>query len=230
MIKKDNNIPYQSDLYDVHVVDIIPYYQSFHLETINLLKSLSFEPKTWMDTGCGTGSLVKMALEQFPNTKFLLLDPSEGMLNQAKEKLSFYSEERLEFLEPSPTQKLSLNLEEKLDVITAIQCHHYLSKKERNKAIKVCYELLRKGGIFITFENIRLLTEKGIEIGKNYWKNFQLSRGKKLNEVKNHLLRFDVEYYPINVEEHLKLLKETGFRVVEFLWYSYMQAGFYGIK
>lgn len=230
MTKKDNTTPYQSDLYDAHVVDTIPYYHSFHLETINLLESFSFEPKTWMDTGCGTGSLVKMALEHFPNTKFFLLDPSESMLNQAKEKLSFYSGERLKFLEPSPTQKLSLNLEEKLDVITAIQCHHYLSQEDRNKATKVCYELLRERGVFITFENIRPLTDKGIEIGKNYWKNFQLSKGKNPEEVENHIQRFDVEYFPINIEEHLKLLGKTGFRIVELFWYSYMQAGFYGIK
>jgi len=42
--------------------------------------------------------------------------------------------------------------------------------------------------------------------------------------------RFDVEYFPINIEEHLKLLRKTGFRIVELFWYSYMQAGFYGIK
>ena len=50
------------------------------------------------------------------------------------------------------------------------------------------------------------------------------------NEVKEHLERFDAEYFSIAVEEHLKLLRETGFKTVELFWYSYMQAGFYCIK
>jgi len=48
--------------------------------------------------------------------------------------------------------------------------------------------------------------------------------------VENHLKRFNVEYFPINIEEHLSLLRKSGFSVVEMFWYSYMQAGFYCIK
>ena len=56
--------------------------------------------------------------------------------------------------------------------ITAIQCHHYLSREGRAKASKVCYDLLSEGGVYITFENTRPLTDEGIAIGKRYWRNF----------------------------------------------------------
>jgi tRNA (cmo5U34)-methyltransferase len=36
-----------------------------------------------------------------------------------------------------------------------------------------------------------------------------------------------MEYFPITIEEHLSLLREIGFEVIELLWFSYMQAGFY---
>lgn len=195
-----------------------------------MIKSLPEEPKTWLDTGCGTGTLVEKALDAFPNTKFLLLDPSEGMLSRAREKLSNVSEDKLKFLKPSPTQEFREELEEKIDVITSIQCHHYLSSKERIRATEVCYDLLNDDGIYITFENIRPFTRKGIEIGKRYWKNFQLSRGRDPLQVENQLARFGVEFFPITVEDHLGLLRETGFDTVEILWYSYLQAGFYGVK
>jgi tRNA (cmo5U34)-methyltransferase len=42
--------------------------------------------------------------------------------------------------------------------------------------------------------------------------------------------RFDTAYFPITVDEHLQLLKACGFETAELFWYSYMQAGFYGIK
>ncbi len=51
-----------------------------------------------------------------------------------------------------------------------------------------------------------------------------------LKPVEDHLKRFDTEYFPIKTSEHMLLLKEAGFRVVEMFWMSYMQAGFYCIK
>jgi tRNA (cmo5U34)-methyltransferase len=222
--------PHLPEDFDARVVSTIPYYQAFHREIINLVRALPFKPDVWLDTGCGTGSLVHKAAEEFPDTRFLLMDPSEGMLEQAKIKLSSLSRERLVLLEPSPTQEFSAEPEEKPDIITAIQCHHYLSREEREKAIAVCYRLLKEGGVFITFENIRPFTDSGIAIGKNYVRNFQLSLGKEPGDVEKNLARFDVEYFPITVGEHLKLLRGSGFKVVELLWYSYMQAGFYCIK
>lgn len=216
--------------YDTKISTVLPYYSSFHQETINLVRSLPSSPKIWLDTGCGTGSLVSEAVRHFPDTKFLLLDPSESMLEQAREKLSLCPPERLEFLKASPTQEFSLATEEMPDVITAIQCHHYLDREKREKAIRVCYELLREGGIFIAFENIRPLTEEGITVGKRYWGNFQAAQGRSEEETEQHLRRFGTEYFPITIEEHLQLLRGTGFRAVELFWYSYMQAGFYCIR
>ncbi|WMW21744.1 class I SAM-dependent methyltransferase [Methanolobus mangrovi] len=226
----ENKTPYLPEDYDTKISSVLPYYSFFHKETINLIRSLAETPKVWMDTGCGTGSLVTKAIEQFPDTKFLMLDPSEGMLQQAREKLPSYIPERLEFLRAASTQEFSQELDERPDVITAIQCHHYLSRENRARAVKVCHELLKDDGIFITFENIRPLTEEGIIIGKRYWDDFQSTHGRTAEEIEIHLQRFDTEYFPITVEEHLKLLRETGFRTVELFWYSYMQAGFYCIK
>lgn len=225
-----NSIPHLPEDYDARISLILPYYSSFHQEIINFVKSLPSSPKVWMDTGCGTGSLVNKAIEEFPYTKFLLLDPSEEMLVQAKEKLSAYPSAKVQFLKVSPTQEFSQELEEKPDVITAIQCHHYLSREGRARAASKCYSLLKEGGIYITFENIRPLTEEGVTIGKRYWGDFQSTHGRNDEEIQKYLERFDTEYFPITVEEHLKLLRETGFRAVELFWYSYMQAGFYCIK
>lgn len=225
-----NATPHLPEDYDARISSVLPYYSSFHQETIRLIKSLPSSPRIWIDTGCGTGSLVNRAINEFPGTKFLLLDPSEGMLEQAKQKLSSCPAESLIFLKASPTQEFSQELEEKPDVITAIQCHHYLSREGRARATSVCYNLLKESGIYIVFENIRPLTEEGVTIGKRYWGSFQSAHGRGKEEIKKHLERFDTEYFPLTVEEHLKLLREAGFRAVELFWYSYMQAGFYCIK
>jgi tRNA (cmo5U34)-methyltransferase len=235
MQKSDNLTSHLSNEYDSQIGNTIPYYGLFHEEILNLIESMDIKPNSWLDTGCGTGNLVEKALQKFPDTVFIMADPSVDMLNRAKEKLNDYN--RVKFLDPLPSQDISLSKKpskigdfQAVDVITAIQSHHYLSLDERYHAIKSCYNNLNENGVYLAFENIRPLTEKGTEIGKEYWKRFQISKGKTVEEAENHIKRFGVEYFPITIEEHLSLLRKIGFSVVEIFWYSYMQAGFYCIK
>lgn len=58
---------------------------------------------------------------------------------------------------------------EKYDVITAVQVNHYLSEKDRESAVKNCYQALKKGGIFFSFENIAPNSEKGKQIVLQRW-------------------------------------------------------------
>lgn len=230
MPENDNKSSHRSEDYDNEIRNTIPYYDSFHKETLNLVKTILKEPKIWLDTGCGTGTLVKKAVKEFNTTSFILADPSPEMLDVARSKLSNLPEERLRILEPSETSEISLDPDLKPDVVTAIQAHHYLSKDERAKTTKVCYDLLNEGGVYVTFENTRPKTDEGIGVVKEYVKNYQLRKGKDAETVDNFLKRFDVEFFPITIQDHLLLLEKTGFKVVELFWMSYMQAGFYCIK
>jgi tRNA (cmo5U34)-methyltransferase len=226
----DNATPHLSSVYDNQVHNTIPNYECFHQEVINIVNAAGINPKVWLDTGAGTGTLVKRCVDMFPKTLFLLADPSREMLGEAKLKLAGYGTERVRFLAPVETQSICTKTDLQPDVITAIQSHHYLSSAERKIATKVCFDTLNEGGMFITFENIRPFTEKGIEIGKKNWSCYQLSKGKSDEQVQKHMERFGTEYFPITVEEHVSLYRECGFKTVELLWYSYMQAGFYCIK
>ncbi|MGB7969844.1 MAG: class I SAM-dependent methyltransferase [Methanobacterium sp.] len=230
MVSEGNRSSHKSKDYDLEIIDTIPYYESFHDESSKIIKTILNDPDIWLDTGCGTGTLVQKALEIFDNTYFILADPSFEMLDLAKNKLLKHFPDRVNFLEPIGTENIILEDDCKPDVITAIQSHHYMSLNERYEATKNCYRLLKHDGIFITFENVRPSTNSGVEIGKEYWKNFQESRGRDQKKVKTHLKRFDVEYFPITIEEHISLLKKSGFSIVEMFWRSYMQAGFYCIK
>ena len=49
-------------------------------------------------------------------------------------------------------------------------------------------------------------------------------------DVKMHIERRGVEVFPITIEQHIELLKKCGFRSVNVLWTSYLQAGFWAIK
>jgi tRNA (cmo5U34)-methyltransferase len=214
-------------LYDANIRKSIPMYDDFHRQTVDLINSLDFSPVRWLDTGCGTGTFVAGVCRNFPETRFILADPSPSMLAVASGKLG--ADARIKFLNPVATQDLDLP-DDELDVITAIQCHHYLNAAARRRAVANCYRMLRPGGIYVTFENIRPYSELGVKIGLRRWGNFQRQAGKSADEAEQHLGRFDHEYFPITVSQHLDLLRTAGFETVELLWASYMQAGFYALK
>lgn len=230
MVGKDNLTAHSVKDYDSDVRKTIPNYDQFHEETVRLVRSAGMKPGIWLDTGCGTGNMVQRALKDFPDTKYLLVDPSEEMLAQAKKKLDTPN---VRFLQPGETQFLvrqNQEFDKQPDVITAIQAHHYLDKETRMDATKTCFELLGQGGMFIAFEHVTPTTAKGIDIGKAAWKEFQVKSGKTPEEAEAHIRRFGTDFHPITVEDHYFLYRVCGFRVVELFWYSYMQAGFYCVK
>ena len=230
MLKSGKPEQGSSKLYDGHIAATIPYYDAFNVEIINLVRATGREPALWVDTGCGTGNLVGQAARAFPHTRFILADPSAEMLQEAKQKMQNNAIANYQVLAPCGTQEISMPPGENPDVISAVLCHHYLDERGRKQATGRCFHLLTVGGLYITFENIRPLTQTGTEIGLANWQRFQIERGKSVEAAASHIKRFGVEYFPVAIEEHLSRLKETGFKVVELLWFSYLQAGFYAIK
>jgi tRNA (cmo5U34)-methyltransferase len=117
------------------------------------------------------------------------------------------------------------------NVITAVQCHQYLSRGERARAVKACFDLLAPGGDVRTYENIRPLTNEGTTIGRRNWQRFleekrEVTRGGRGPPPPGSTPKT----FPTRWREHIDLLRQTGFRTVELLWYSYMQAGFYCLR
>ncbi|MCL1978622.1 MAG: class I SAM-dependent methyltransferase, partial [Methanomassiliicoccaceae archaeon] len=169
----DNSSSQLSTEYDDKIAATIPFYGSFHQSAIDLVCSAGRPIGKWLDTGCGTGSLCVKAKELFPNTAFMLADPSAQMLKIAKEKLGSCGNVSFELTD---TQGLTCQ-DDHFDVITAIQCHHYLDKRGRIGATENCFRMLKRNGIFVTFENIRPLNELGQEIGLKRWENYQIGMG-----------------------------------------------------
>lgn len=204
----------------------LPYYEEFHKQVIDVIRVMNFNKINWLDTGCGTGKMTRKALEELNgmDIDFTLCDISNEMLNTARDILN---NDRITYRN---TSSQALDYKEQFDVVTAIQCHHYLSKTERKTAVSNCYNALKENGIFITFENIRLENNKTDLIAVKRWGNYMLSNGKTEQEVREHQGRRGKEVFPITIAEHLDLLKNSGFKYVDLLWFSYMQAGFLAIK
>ncbi|MCR4556946.1 MAG: class I SAM-dependent methyltransferase [Saccharofermentans sp.] len=220
----DNKSAYNSSIYDEHIINVLPYYREYHNQALDVVRAMGIELPVWLDTGCGTGTLAMRILETFPEAKLTLCDPSEKMLDIAKSKLSGNN---VQFFNLSSEQ---LQFGNEFDVVTAIQCHHYLSLEGREKAVKACYKALKESGVFISFENIKMETDAADVIALKRWQTFLEEHGNSPEDVKMHIERRGVEVFPIAIREHIELLKKCGFRSVNVLWTSYLQAGFWAIK
>jgi tRNA (cmo5U34)-methyltransferase len=229
MNTSDNTTPFNAAQYDENVVKVIPYYELFHAQTIDLVKTVQPNPSLWLDTGCGTGRLVEQAYQVFANTRFVLADPSAGMLSLARQRLGHLNE-RVAFVPDPMGHDLIHSLEQSPQVITAIICHHYSRPDDRRQMTEDIYTLLAGCGVYITFEIIRPPSARTFDVSVARWRRLQLANGRKETEVNQHLARFDNSVFPITISEHIQLLKDTGFAEVDLFWASYMQAGFYAIK
>lgn len=220
----------RAEFYDKNVRQTIPYYETINHEIIDLIKHLKPDVSCWLDTGCGTGFIVEQALAAFPAARFVLTDPSDGMLDQARKRLA-RANSRVRLLDAMKSEELVWPEGEAApQVITAILCHHYSSRDERSRAIEKCYRMLADSGVFVNFENVAPYTQHGVEKGLERWGRFQAAQGRSAELVQKHLQRYDTVYFPIRIDEHIALLRDAGFRVVELLWFSHMQAGFYAVK
>lgn len=113
------------------------------------------------------------------------------------------------------TQELQGELDEPPHLITAIRCHHCLSMTERDTAVQVCHDMLTIDGTFVNLDSVRPLTDSGVDIGLRKWGSFQVRTGKSQEERRDHLARYDMEYFPITIKEHSGVLRGIGFRTVE---------------
>lgn len=213
--------------YDCGVRKTIPFYDNIHTQISDLVKHSGIKKDIWLDTGCGTGYMVKNFLPLFPNTQFILADPSKDMLKISKEKL--VKESRNTIFICDGTETLSLP-NESINIITAVLAHHYLSKDKRCLAIENCLRMLSKGGMLITCEHVAASCDDGVSISLSRWADYQRSAGKSAEKVESHIARYNVDYFPITIEEHFSLMRDCGFHTVELLWASYSDAVFYAIK
>ncbi len=220
----DNTTPIAAKSYDSEISKTIPYYREFYNQTFDVIEQYKSGKIKWLDLGCGTGALEEIAFQRFSDVQFTLVDPSEKMLEQAKNKLDDSS------IQYFCTSSASIGFKDRFDVVTAIQAHHYMHEEERRKATECVYNSLVNGGIYITFENVIPEDEELKKSELLRWGRYQQRHGKTEEEAREHNARCGVNYFPLTVDQHIRLLKEIGFAKVHMFWYSYMQMGIYAIK
>ena len=220
----DNISAFNSKKYDEEIKHTLPYYDEFYKQVIDVISNYKSKPLTWLDIGCGTGKMAELAYKETEIEKFVFLDNSSEMIKIARSRFNYSNSDFI------ISDVRDINYNNDFDIITAIQVNHYLTYKDRISVIKKCYEALNPGGIFMTFENFAPSSELTQKLYLKRWKSYQLKHGNSHIECNNHINRYNKNYFPIQISEHFKILKDNGFKAAEILWLSYMQVGILAIK
>lgn len=217
---KNHKAAFSAENYDRDILNTIPYYDEVYNQIVDVVSTAFFNKAvSWLDIGCGTGKMAKVAFEQCNVEKMTCTDISSDMLEVAKQKISFSGVEFLKL----PIEEI--NYDSQFDVITSILVNHYMTYEERMIAVRNCYHALKEKGTFITFENFAPCDEAMKNLYLKRWKKYQYSKGKSIKECEKHLSRYSTEYFPITIQEQIKILRDCGFMGVEIFLCSYMQVG-----
>lgn len=221
----DNASPINSSEYDVQIQNSLPYYSEFADQIIDIIKCTGKDRFEWMDLGCGTGLLSEKVLSSFPDSFFVLADPADNMLAQARER---FSGSGFEFIKAG-SQDIPV-MKNRFDVISAIQCHHYLTMSERIQATENIYGSLKSGGYYFCFENIVFDDPEITDFEMRRWAEYRIRHGYDRADLDAFLARRGKNYFPITIDEHTRILENAGFAKVHVFWRSYMQMGIYAVK
>ncbi|TKX32580.1 bifunctional demethylmenaquinone methyltransferase/2-methoxy-6-polyprenyl-1,4-benzoquinol methylase UbiE [Campylobacter aviculae] len=172
-----------------------------------------------IDVACGTGDMVAIWQEKAKMlskniTSIKGIDPSEGMLEIAKQKFP-----NIDFIQ-AKAQNLPLG-NESVDIVSI--SYGIRNVVERKQALNEFFRVLKKGGIFVVLEFTK--REKGgliATLRDFYLKNILPTLGGIISKNKDAY-----EYLPNSIdeflskEEFIKELSDSGFEMIDFKSFSF---------
>lgn len=192
----------------------------------------------FIDLGCGDGVIADAILDNFPNSKAILIDLSDLMIDTAKSRLDKYSNRCSFIIADFSKDDWAKNINNKINIVTSGFSIHHQPDENKYKIYKEIYKMLDRNGIFLHLERVKSKTEW---LQEQFDRNFvdsiyELMKGEYPNKTKEELAK---EFYYredkaanilTDVETQCNWLNEIGFTDVDIYFKFYELAIFGGRK
>lgn len=202
--------------YDINRRKFIPCFDDFYKSTTEFIVSNMDVPKQVVDLGAGTGLLTYFWYRLCPNSKYMLVDIADEMLNVARKRFD-------------KIENISYQIENYIDklpdcifdtVISAISIHH-LEDNEKEKLFTKIYDRLPQDGLFVNYDQFCAGHLKMNQWFDSFWESQLANSGltDKDIELWKERRKLDRE---CSVEQEVDMLKKCNFRIVKCV-YSYQK-------
>lgn len=146
---------------------------------MSILRTKEHPVENFLDLGCGDGILGAAILGGYPQSRGVLVDFSEPMLEQARENLNEYagqlSFENLDYGDPAWINKMQAYgaaLSESKGsfdaIVSGFSIHHQPDERKR-EVYQEIYSLLQPDGWFINIEHISSSTQLNVDLFEDHY-------------------------------------------------------------
>jgi len=196
----------------------------------------------WLDLGCGDGYLSRKLLEEFPDSQGMLIDFSEPMLEQARQRMATNKqwETRVHIRSGDLSQSSWLDLLNdipQVDLIVSSFAIHHLTNDRKQQLYQEIFDCLSPGGIFLNLEHVASsdATVEGIFDGAFVDSMYKVHSGSKTYEECQRAVEYDLSVDDeanilVPVETQCEWLREIGFQHVDCYFKFLILALFGGVK
>jgi tRNA (cmo5U34)-methyltransferase len=204
---------------------LIPVYDEFYGAVVDVLGLVGDGGiRRVLDLGAGTGLLSAEVAAAFPGVSITLLDGSEAMLAEARERLggtvgAVHVGDMADALPDGPFDA----------VVSALAIHH-LEHADKRALFARVLEVVRRGGVFVNAEQVTAPTPVLTEIYEARWERECRANGATEQELADTWERMRRHDRCIDVEPQLTWLRDVGFAPVDCVYKYWRFAVMVGFK
>jgi tRNA (cmo5U34)-methyltransferase len=202
---------------------LVPRYDAFYGAVVDTLALVRGGMRRVLDLGAGTGQLSAHVHEAFPDARLELLDGSEPMLREARERLgsAVTAVHVGDMADPLPDGPFDA-------IISALAIHH-LCDEDKQVLFERAHGALRPGGAFINAEQVAAPTADLDAVYEHRWAQDCRALGASLDELDaaRERMRHD---RCADTESQLRWLRAAGFSTADCVYKSWRFAVMFGMK
>lgn len=203
----------------------IPNYETMRQLCFNLGKNFIKEGSNIVDMGCSNGLSVESFVKAYPGNCFYLLDVSEPMLEECRERFEDYP---LVFVINNDLRK-GVPMDD-IDLALSILTLQFTPIEYRQNILQDVYDKLNEGGAFIMVEKVLGNSAKIDDLFVKEYYNLKQENGYTQEQIANKRKSLEGVLVPLTSSFNEHLLHQVGFKYVDCFFRCLNFAGWIAIK
>lgn len=213
-----NHFEEEAKEFDIIIQKLIPNYNEMISSLVSVIPFSKESAFSMIDLGCGTGTVSKKVIENFPNVKVTCVDISEKMLEIAKNKVGNDATcIQADFNSFDFPQKYDL-------IVSSLALHRLETDDDKITFYEKIYSALNPDGMFINIDVVLGCDENQQNVYMKKWQEFMLKSVSESEIEEKWLPNYYTEDRPAKLTTHLDMLKTCGFPLVDVIYKYYNYA------